>query len=171
MIKRMVIMLVLVGLVLGGIFGFQAFKGVMIKRYFATRTAPPQSVSTIKAVQEPWQPKIEAVGTLVAENGADLAAEVPGLVSRIHFKSGEEVKPGTLLLELDADVDRAQLKSLRASQILAQKNFERTQQLFKMNAASQAELDQAAATADSASAQLASVPWTWASTSTRAQSW
>ncbi|HEX7928032.1 MAG TPA: efflux RND transporter periplasmic adaptor subunit, partial [bacterium] len=155
MIKRMVIMLVLVGLVLGGIFGFQAFKGVMIKRYFATMTAPPQTVSTIKATQDTWQPKIEAVGTLVAENGADLSAEVPGIVARILFKSGEEVKEGTLLLELDADVDKAQLKSLKATQVLAQKSLERAQQLFKVNALSQAELDQAAATADSANAQVA----------------
>lgn len=154
MIKRMVIMLVLVGLVLGGIFGFQAFKGAMIKKYFATRTEPPQTVSTIKAKEEVWQPKIEAVGSLVAENGADLASEVSGLVARIHFKSGQEVKQGTLLVELDADVDRAQLLSLKAAQVLAQKNFERAQQLLKVNAASIADMDQASATLESTAAQV-----------------
>jgi len=155
MTKRMILMVVLVGLVLGGIFGFQAFKGVMIKRFFATRTAPPQTVSTTKAVSESWQPKIESVGTLVAANGTDVAAEVPGIVSRILFKSGEEVRAGTVLLELDADVDRAQLASLKAAQALARKTFDRSKDLFAQHALSQADLDTAQAQVDSSDAQVA----------------
>ena len=154
MTKRMVIMLILVVLVLGGIFGFQALKGVMIKRFFATRTAPSQTVSTIQATSETWQAKIEAVGSLIATNGADIAPEVPGLVSRIRFKSGEEVKEGTLLVELDADVDRAQLLALKAAQTLAKKNYERNQELFASHAISQADLDASLAAIDSTDAQV-----------------
>ena len=52
--KRMVIMLAAVGVVLGLVFGFGAFKGVMIKRFFSSQGTPPQSVSTMRAGLEPW---------------------------------------------------------------------------------------------------------------------
>ncbi|HKJ00586.1 MAG TPA: efflux RND transporter periplasmic adaptor subunit [bacterium] len=155
MIKRMVIMLILVGLVLGGIFGFQAFKAVMIKRFFAHRTAPPQTVSTIEAKDEVWQPEVEAVGSLVAVNGADVAPEVPGVIARISFKSGQEVQAGTPLVQLDADVDQARLRSLQAMQTLAEKTYQRDVLLIAKRAISQSQMDTAHANQESARAQVA----------------
>ena len=49
MIKRMVIMLVAVAVVFGGIFGFQAFKAVMIKKFIAALSNPPQTISAATA--------------------------------------------------------------------------------------------------------------------------
>ena len=48
MIKRMVIMLLAVAVVLGGVFGFQVFKGMMIKKFMAAMASPPQTVSASK---------------------------------------------------------------------------------------------------------------------------
>ena len=45
MIRRMVIMLALVGLVLGGFFWFQGFKATMIKKFMAAAASPPQTVA------------------------------------------------------------------------------------------------------------------------------
>ena len=59
--RRMVIMLVAVGVVLGAIFGFQLFKGIMIKRFMSALSNPSQTVSTAKAGYSAWQPSI--VGT------------------------------------------------------------------------------------------------------------
>jgi membrane fusion protein (multidrug efflux system) len=66
MTKRMVIMLVAVAIVFGGIFGFQAFKATMIKKFMSAMSSPPQTVSTTKAAVSEWQPSIEAVGSLRA---------------------------------------------------------------------------------------------------------
>src|ERR1700686_3332135 len=99
MIKRMVIMLVAVGVVLGGIFGFQAFKGAMIKKFMSQMGAPPQTVSTAIAGMEEWQPRIEAVGSLRALKGADLALEVSGVVDTIAFSSGDDGAEGAGRLE------------------------------------------------------------------------
>ncbi len=153
--KRMAIMLALVVVVLGGVFGFGAFKGIMIKRFFATRTSPPQTVSTVEAKLEPWQRRIEAVGTLVAVNGTDVAAELPGVVAGIRFKSGEEVQAGTLLVELNTETDRAQLESLKAMHALAEKTYRRDKSLFDSHTISQAELDTSRANLDSTAAQVA----------------
>src|SRR5579871_1325939 len=100
MIKRMVIMLVAVGLVFGGIFGFQAFKGAMIKKYMSQMSAPPQTVSTATAGMQEWQPRIETVGSLRALKGADLSLEVSGVVDTISFNSGDDVSEGAVLLKL-----------------------------------------------------------------------
>lgn len=155
MTKRMVIMLILVGMLFGGIFGFQAFKGRMMKKYMTAQGIPPQTVSTIKAAEQDWQPQMEAVGTLKAVHGADLAPEVSGVVTGIHFESGTEVKAGTLLLTLDPSADLARLQSLKAAAELAQQTFRRDQQQFQEKAISQATLDADTANLKSARAQVA----------------
>ena len=107
MTKRMIIMLIIVGLLFGGIFGFQAFKGSMIKKYMASAGIPPQTVSSIKATVEDWQPQIDTVGSLRAFRGADLSSEVAGIVEEIKFESGAEVKAGSVLVQLRAEDDIA----------------------------------------------------------------
>ena len=99
MTKRMVIMLVAVAVVLGGIFGFQVFKGIMIKKFMSAMASPPQTVSTTKAAFSEWQPSIEAIGSLRAVKGADLSLEVSGVVDSISFKSGDDVEQGTRAAE------------------------------------------------------------------------
>ncbi|HUW38219.1 MAG TPA: efflux RND transporter periplasmic adaptor subunit [Rhodocyclaceae bacterium] len=155
MTKRMVIMLALVGTLLGAIFGFQAFKGHMIKKFMAAQTAPVQTVSAIKAALQPWQTRIEAVGSLTAREGTDLAPEVSGIVTRIHFKSGQEVRAGKLLLEMNAAADIAQLRALRAAAELARSVYARDQQQFRAHAVSQAVLDGDRANVNSSAAQVA----------------
>ena len=76
--KRMVIMIVAVGLLLGLLAGFNIFKNIMIGRALQGGQEPPQTVTTTQVHQERWQPTLSAVGTLRAIHGADLAFEVPG---------------------------------------------------------------------------------------------
>ncbi len=152
MIKRMAVMLVLVGVVFGGIFGFQAFKSKMIRKYMSA-AQPPQTVSTTKAVFEQWQTAERSVGTLVAVRGADLAPEVAGIVQSIQFKSGEQVKAGAPLVQLNADADVASLKALEASAALAEITYRRDLAQFKVKAVSQATLDADAAAVKSSTAQ------------------
>jgi membrane fusion protein (multidrug efflux system) len=155
MIKRMVIMLAVVAIVLGGIFGFQVFKGMMIKKFMAQMAAPPQTISTSKASYDEWQSKIEAVGSLRAVKGADLSLEVAGVVDTISFNSGDDVQEGALLLKLRDDDDVAKLASLQATAQLNQINYERDLKQFKINAVSQATLDTDAANLKNAKAQVA----------------
>jgi membrane fusion protein (multidrug efflux system) len=141
MIKRMILMLLVVGVILGGVFGFEAFRTVMIKRFFASHGAPPQTVATAAASSQEWQPQLEAVGSLRAVNGADLSLEVAGIVDAIHFKSGDEVQAGALLLTLRADTDVAQLHALEAMAELANVNYQRDLKQLKVQAVSQATVD------------------------------
>ncbi|HUC61952.1 MAG TPA: efflux transporter periplasmic adaptor subunit, partial [Alphaproteobacteria bacterium] len=145
MIKRMAIMLVAVIIVFGGIFGFEAFRSIMTKKFFASRGVPVQTISTVVARVQDWQPHLDAVGSLRAVNGADLALEVSGVVSKLDFKSGEDVAAGAELLTLNAKDDVAKLHSLEAVANLAQITYQRDQRQFKAQAVSQATIDTDAA--------------------------
>jgi len=155
MIKRMVIMLVAVAVVFGGIFGFQAFKAVMIKKFISALSNPPQTVSAAKVATSEWLPKIEAIGSLRAVKGADLSLEVSGVVESISFNSGDDVEAGAPLLKLRTADDVARLNSLQAMAELSDITYERDQKQFKMQAVSQATLDTDAANLKNAKAQVA----------------
>jgi membrane fusion protein, multidrug efflux system len=153
--KRMVIMLIAVAVVFGGIFGFQAFKAMMIKKFMSSMAQPPQTVTALKAANGEWQPNLEAVGSLRAVKGADLSLEVAGVVDTISFNSGDDVNEGTVLLKLRSDDDMAKLESLQATADLNQITYDRDQKQFKLQAVSQATIDADAANLKNAQAQAA----------------
>lgn len=153
--KRMIIMLAIVGVILGGIYGFQVFKGIMIKKYMASMGGQAQTVSTTVAAMQEWNSNLEAVGTLRAAKGVDLSTEVAGVVEEIHFDSGEEAKAGKLLVKLRADDDTAKLRSLEAAAKLAESTYQRDVNQLKIQAVAQATVDMDAANLASAKAQVA----------------
>jgi membrane fusion protein (multidrug efflux system) len=153
MTKRMIIMLVAVGVVLGGVFGFKLFQGRMMKKYMSGQM-PPATVTAIKAGYQAWQPALRAVGSLRAVRGVDVTSEIAGLVRSLHFKSGDQVKEGQVLVELNADADKAQLASLKAAADLSQTTYDRDKKQFEIQSVSQATLDSEAADLKSKRAQV-----------------
>lgn len=141
MIKRMIIMLSIVGIILTGIFGFISFKGRMIKQFMSAQGEPLQTVSTTTAEFLEWSPKLEAVGNIQAIQGINVSAEVAGIVDEIYFKQGDTVKAGTPLLQLRAYDDKAKLESLKAAVQLAQVTYHRDQAQYEVNAISKQTLD------------------------------
>ena len=155
MTKRMVIMLIGVAVILGGVFGYGTFYNRMVAKFMASRGIPPQTVSTIKADISEWQPEMRAVGTLRAVRGADLSAQVSGIVSEVHFESGSEVAEGALLVKLmDAD-DVAKLNALKATAALAKITYDRDTQQFKSQTISKQALDTDEQNLRNAEAQVA----------------
>jgi membrane fusion protein, multidrug efflux system len=155
MAKRMIIMLAAVAIVLGLVFGFQVFKTHMIKQVMAGFANPPQTVSTITAGYQQWQPHLSAVGTLRAVDGANLSLQLSGIVSEIGFKSGDDVQKGQVLLRLRNDDDVAKLHALQAAAELAQINYDRDRKQLLIHAIAQATLDSDAASLKSDLAQVA----------------
>jgi len=152
-IGRMLVMLIVVGAVLGAALGFRSYVDNQRSKMMAGAGPPLQTVSTTKAEMADWQPSIEAVGSLRAEQGTDLSLELGGLVETIEFHSGQDVTAGQLLLRLNADDDIAKLQSLEASAQIAQINYDRDLRQLKPGAVSQAVVDNDAATLKSAQAQ------------------
>ena len=105
----------------------------------AQEQAPTVSTAIVRA--QTWQPSLEAVGSLRAARGADLAAELPGIVDWVGFDSGRDVEAGTLLLRLRPNDDAAKLAELQAAADLAASNLARDTKQYKAQAVSQATID------------------------------
>jgi membrane fusion protein (multidrug efflux system) len=153
-ILRLVVMLLCVGVLFFLVFGFGAFKTIMIARFLSTLSSPPQTVATVQAESTAWQPALNAVGSVVAINGANLSAEIAGIVDTIDFKSGDDVKTGQLLLTLRPNNDPAVLAQLQATAALAAITYQRDVKQFHADAVSQATVDSDRATLQSAEAQV-----------------
>jgi membrane fusion protein (multidrug efflux system) len=139
--KRMIWMVLGVLLLIAIIAGI---KVMLVMRMMAgMKPPPPAVVSTAKAEFIDWQPSLNAVGTLRAVHGADLALDVAGLVTKVNLKSGDEVKEGQVLLELRSSEDAAQLRQLEASAALADVTMKRAQQQLGVQAISKADFDTA----------------------------
>jgi membrane fusion protein (multidrug efflux system) len=138
---RMILMLLIVGGIFAVVFVAIALRGSLSGG--GAGGIPPQTVSTTHAQYSFWQPQLRAVGSLHAVQGSDMAAEVSGLVTRVAFNPGDDVKKGTLLVQLRDDSDRAALAGARAAAQLAAVVYQRNQRLIRENAISKTEADTA----------------------------
>lgn len=143
--KRMTYMLMGVGVLLGGLVGFNLLRDYMIKKAVASSPIPVATVTAMTVGYQEWQPQISAVGSLRAVRGVDVTTEVAGLVRGVEFRSGDEVKAGQVLVQLNADSDLAQLHALEASAELAATVYARDKEQFAAEIISQAQLDNDAA--------------------------
>jgi membrane fusion protein (multidrug efflux system) len=154
-IWRPFLVILVTAVIVGFVFKTQETRNANIKGFLAAFANQKQTVSTTVASVQDWQPTLEAVGTLRAVNGADLALEVAGVVESINFKSGDDVEAGTVLMHLRADDDEDKLRSLEAVAELAQITYDRDERQFKAQAVSQATLDADAANLKNDKAQVA----------------
>ncbi|MDD5001379.1 MAG: efflux RND transporter periplasmic adaptor subunit [Thiomonas arsenitoxydans] len=159
--KRMIIMLIIAAVLIGGMVWFQHFKGTMIAKAIKGMSNPPQTVSTIVAQESSWQPTVEALGNLRASQQASLSPQIAGVVTAIHFRSGEKVRAGQVLAQISDAPQRAQLAQLQAQvgQLQAQLNLAqitlaRDEAQLKVQAISQAVVDTDRANVTSVQAQL-----------------
>jgi membrane fusion protein, multidrug efflux system len=152
--RRMVIMLVLVGAIAGGLYWFQSFKTTMIAKALSDYAAAPQTVSAVKAQYQAWQPQLRAIGSLRASQGVDVTPSVPGVVEEITFDSGQDVATGAPLVQLALNDSTYRLKQLQASADLANANYQRNLRQFRERIVSQASIDADASNLKAAQAEV-----------------
>jgi membrane fusion protein, multidrug efflux system len=151
----MIIMILGVILLVAGI-GFVVFRNIMKQIAQGKAPQPAVVVTAMKVAKQEWQPQLNAVGSLRAVRGVDVTTEIAGLVREIRFKSGDEVKAGALLIQLNADSDLAQLASLNAAADLAQVTLTRDRTQLAAEAIPQQQVDSDEADLKSKRAQAAS---------------
>jgi membrane fusion protein (multidrug efflux system) len=80
---------------------------------FATATLAPKptAVTAEVATVENWSPELTAVGTLRAYEAVIITPQAAGVVTAVHFESGENADPGALLFNMDDAVEQADLAS------------------------------------------------------------
>ena len=137
-------------------FLFYGVKLFLLHWFMAHFEEPPVYVSTIKAEQKTWHPHLSAIGTLKASNGVDVNSQVSGQILSIDFQSGEHVKQGDLLVQLNDAVDQQALLRDAAKLRLDQVDYERKELLVKENAVSRSAVDAAKASFLQSQAAVAS---------------
>jgi len=155
MIKPMIIVVVLVVLLLAGITGSNIYFGKKKGEQMKLAFSAPATVATATATNTEWQAQSQAVGSLRAAKGADLAPQASGVVDRISFESGNDVKKGDVLLRLRPNDDPAKLAQLQAAAVLADLTLKRDREQLAAQAISQATVDTDVSNLKSANAQVA----------------
>src|SRR6476659_9045473 len=137
-------LVVAIGLLLGiGVFVFGT-KFLQIGKMMSTpHTMPPTTVTSASVKEEDWAPRLTAVGSVSAVEGAVVSAELAGIVSEINFENGAEAKKGEVLMKLDASQEEALLRSAEADAQLAKTDLERSRDLAIKKVVSGAEFDSA----------------------------
>lgn len=156
---RRIIYFILVTVIFGGLaagiawYAFD-FKPKMIAQIIMSSPPPVETISAEAAREDSWQPEILALGTLTAVNGIDVTPEVGGIIREIHFESGQKVKKGDKLVQLDTDTLEADLRNFELQLGNAQTELERRQKIFEKGFAAKADLDTATVLRDRLQANI-----------------
>ena len=157
MVKRLFIAVILLGLIVGGIVGFNLFRDKMIGEFFAGMTPAPVAVSVTVAEPITWTPGLEAVGTALAAQGVDLSVEAAGVVRDVLFEPNQQVSAGDQLVQIDDRIEQADLAAAIAGQELAETELARSRTLQQRGVSTANTLDTAEATATEARSRVQSL--------------
>src|SRR3954466_3997352 len=108
-LRWFIIVGLLLALLVGGLVGFNAFRGKMIKQFFSSNKPPPVAVTIAEAKSEVIPNLLTAVGDLAAVHQVNVTSDVSGRITEILFQAGANVKAGTPLLQLFDGPEQADL--------------------------------------------------------------
>ena len=166
--KRMLITLAVTIAIVAAL-GFIKFKQIQTAiAQGAAFKMPPEAVTTIVAAQDTWPATLTAIGTVAPVHGVTVAADLPGIVERIAFESGQSVHQGDVLAVLDTRQEHAQLAAAEAQRELTRTTFDRMHGLLDEKVISRAEFDQAVADQRQADAKAGEINATIARKTIRA---
>jgi membrane fusion protein (multidrug efflux system) len=130
---------------------------VMLVWGLGARAEPVQGplVEVVQPERTLVRDELTTFGSLRSDESVMIRPEIDGRLSRLHFREGQAVKGGELLVSLDDAIARAELAQAQANLDLAEKNFERARMLFKRGASNAQALDEAQSQQQAARASLA----------------
>jgi membrane fusion protein (multidrug efflux system) len=123
--------------------------------------APAPAVITLTVHPQELKHSSEFIGHVRAIQAVDVQAQVSGILQRVAFQEGQDVKKGAVLYEIEpaeyqaaVSAAEAQLKSAQASLKQNQQNLERQKKLYQHKTTPEATLEQAQAQRDVAQANV-----------------
>jgi membrane fusion protein (multidrug efflux system) len=164
-------MIAMLGVVIVFIAIIGGFKFFQIKKAMAAGGSyqpPPEAVTTVFATQQEWNTTFSAIGTVVAVQGVNVSADLPGVISEIGFQSGKAVNAGDILVRLDTRQEQAQLASAQSQLSLTKLQYDRARDMTAKGIAPQEALDRAAAEYKQAQARVGEITATIARKTIRA---
>jgi len=139
--------------------GYLLVMGFLATQLQAADTSKPPGtavvVSTARLAQ--FADRIEALGTLRANESVALTASVAEIVSAIHFDDGDRVEKDQVLVEMTSDEEHALLEEAHASSREAYRQYKRVMSLETQGTAAKSLLDERRREWETARARLAAI--------------
>ncbi|MBV9829721.1 MAG: efflux RND transporter periplasmic adaptor subunit [Alphaproteobacteria bacterium] len=142
-------------LVLGLLYGYNAFREHMTASFFASNKPPPAQITAVKAVTEAVPHFATAIGSLAAVHQVTVTPEVGGRVTALNFTAGTHVNAGDALVQLNDAPDRGDLANYQAQSRLAAVSLRRAQLMAQHQFGTVESVDQTQSQFDQANAQIA----------------
>lgn len=127
----------------------------------ADKKPPLVSVTRTRALDIPIE--LSAQGHIVPLNFVEVRPQLTGTILAVHFREGDDVKPGQLLFTLDDSDARAQLGKAQAQAAMiaaqladARRDYQRAQALVASKFIAPSSVDTAASKVDALAAQASS---------------
>lgn len=157
--KVIFIVILFIGLILllGFLVGTKGLQFRAMGEAGAKSGPPPNTISATEAVTQVWPTRLRAVGSIEPVRGILIESEATGLVAAIAFENGQEVKQGELLVQLDVNVEKAQLRAAVATAKLAELEYARAKSLRASGSVPESRLDQADADLERARAEIENI--------------
>jgi len=121
-------------------------------------------VEVITLAEQPVEQTTEFVGTVKSRRSTTVQPQVEGFVTRILVRSGDHVRPGSALMDIDAGMQQAAVANLESQRVARQADVQyahqqatRMKKLLEAGASSQAEMEQAQTALQTSEAQLKAV--------------
>jgi membrane fusion protein (multidrug efflux system) len=120
-------------------------KNLLIKYFIQQFLKTPPTIGVSQVKQKKWQENYHTIGQLKAYQAINLSAQSPGVITKIHMHAGQKVQPKELLIQLENQADKAQLKVQIAELKLQQRLFQQQEQLWQKKVISESQYLQAKA--------------------------
>jgi len=99
------------------------------------------ALATVLVTRGDGSSNYAADGAVEALQHAEVAAQVPGRITRVLVQAGDRVRAGALLASIDARAAQDQQAAVRAQLQVAQRDYDRSRELFAQNYISKAAMD------------------------------
>ncbi len=119
---------------------------------------PPEMPIAVRASavsQVTFRQQTTVIGTVLAKRSIMISNEVAGTVQKVGFESGDLVDEGQVLIQFDTSVEQAELLSAQARVRLSQSTLSRMRRAIASDAVTAAEVEEAQAVFDQATAAVA----------------
>jgi RND family efflux transporter MFP subunit len=130
----------------------------------SAQAPPPSAVQIVTLEQKPIEQASEFIATVRSLTSTTVQPEVDGLVTKIFVKSGDHVRAGAPLIQINADKQQATVRSTEASRAGTEADVQywrqqvkRLESLVGAGAISRQEFDQAQNSLRTAEARLAAL--------------
>ena len=124
--------------------GLATFKVFEIKAAIAFGESFPEhseTVETSEVTTVTYAPSINVIGDVLAPQHIDIRNELPGKITLVNFNSGEKITEGTILIQLDISIEKANLVAANARAELSRSIYKRAKNLHKQKQITKEQLE------------------------------